>query len=585
MDPVVLSMSLTLFKGVVGVLWMIQRKKVLEVLRKVDSDVADQDFRRFILTEIDSLRLQVQRESRKDLNTSHSFYKDGLAQLNEVLNRAIIGKKCKTKRPDYVGKATFYTDDDSDPTSADLKALNRADLEKSAEKALEQAKIAFSDASREATRAFNNANLDVSERVEATYIRIMGKILQNTEDPSSTLPSCRTYLDELHSLSKVTRIFREAVNHKGKKSPFSKEEDIKIFVGVCYLHRIIYDHVARLDPENSGPWKWPCIKIEESKKIFPVDPLRDVRVNEALRKLHEEQKDNLINTAANLSAVSSFGGEDPGKLISPQHVDTNSVGQFVVADDGDRKIKVFRESGEFLYHFNPIPRGLADEDVLSVTTDCQNNLFVLIRADKYHHKIYVFSNGIHELSSELSLSERLVRCSPIVNESSEIFVLIEEKESKCSAVEVYNYKADKKFVHSFGQGILKEPKDMTFVNDQHRLMVLDRVDDGDDRILVFTEQGKHLEEESFHVVPSEAMAFHSVSKHVAVSSANRSDPGRLVKISIYDESHECASCIHQGEERNEKEEEESVPPKIAVTKDGRLALLAGFVSDCNVIVV
>ena len=562
---------------------MIQRKKIREVLRKVDGDVADQDFRRFILTEIDNVRLQVHRESRVDLNTSHSFYKDGLAQLNEVLNEAIIEKKCKTKRAYYVGKATFYTDDESGPSSDDLKALNRAELEKSAKKALDQAKIAFSEASRVATRAFNNANLVVSERVEATYIRIMGKILQNIEDPPSTLQSCRCYLNELHKLPKVKWIFREAVNHKGKKNPFSKEEDIKIFVGVCYLHRIIYDHVARLDPKQRGPWTWPCIEIEESKKIIPVDPLRDVRVDEALRKLHEEQKDNLISTAINLSAVSSFGSEDPGKLISPQHVDTNSVGQFVVADDGVRKIKVFHESGEFLYPFHPIPRRLADEDVLSVTTDCQNNLFVLIRADKYHHKIYLFSNGIHKLSSELPLSERLVRCSPIVNESSEIFVLIEEKESKCSAVEVY--KADGTFVRSFGKDILKEPKDMTFVNDQHRLMVLDRVDDGDDRILVFTELGEPLEDESFHVVPSEAIAFHSVSKHVAVSSANRSEPGRLVKISIYDENHKRVSCIHQGVERNEKEEKESVPPKIAVTKDGRIAILAGFVSHCKIIVV
>ena len=301
-------------------------------------------------------------------------------------------------------------------------------------------------------------------------------------------------------------------------------------MGVCYLHRIIYDHVALLDPKQRGPWVWPCIKIEESKKIFPVDPLRDVRVDEALRKLLEEQKDNFINTAVNLSAVSSFGSEGPGKLISPQYVDANSVGQFVVADDGVRKIKVFHESGEFLYPFYPIPRRLADEDVLSVTTDCQNNLFVLIRADKYHHKIYLFSNGIHKLSSELPLSERLVRCSPIVNERGEIFVLIEEKESKCSAVEVY--KADETLVRRFGEHILKEPKDMTFINDQHRLMILDRVDDVADRILVFTELGEHVQEESFRVVPSEAIAFHSVSKHVAVSSSNRSEPGRLVKISI-----------------------------------------------------
>ena len=171
---------------------MIQRKKALEVLRKVDSDVADEDFRRFILTEIDNVRVQVDRESRVDLNTSHYHYKEGLAQLNETLNKAGVVKKSGTaKRPDCVGRTTFYTDDEFDPTSDDRKVLNRADLEKSAEKALEQAKKAFSYASRVATRAFNNANLDVSERVEATYIRIMGNILQNTEDPSCTLRYCR----------------------------------------------------------------------------------------------------------------------------------------------------------------------------------------------------------------------------------------------------------------------------------------------------------------------------------------------------------------------------------------------------------
>ena len=540
MDPV--SISLILFKGALGILWMIQRKRVLKELRKADSDVANQDFRRFILTEIDNVRLQVHRESRNDLNTCHSFYKDGLAQLNEALNKAGMGKKSthtlrKTRRPLSVSRPIFYKDDESCPTSDDLKGLNQADLQKSAEKALSQAKTAFSDASKAATSAFNNGNLDASERVEATYIRIMGKILENTEDPSSTLPSCRSYLDELHTLPKVTSVFREAVTRKGKKSPFSKEEDKKIFVGVCYLHRIIYDLVA-LDPKHRGPGSLPCIKTEVGKQKCLIDPLRDVRVDEALRKLREDvDGENLINAAVDLSVVWSFGGGD-GKLISPQHIDTNSVGQFIVADDGVRKIKVFHKSGEFLYPFYPIPRRLADEDVLSVTTDCQNNLFVLIRADKYRHKIYVFNNGNCKL--QFPLSEGLVRCSPVVNESSEIFVVIEEKETKCSAVEVY--KADGKFVRDFGKDILKEPKDMT-LDDKHHLMVLNRSDDdGGDRILVFTGLGEHLEEESFRVVPSEAIAFHSVSKQLVVSSANRSEPGRLVKISIYDEKHECAAA-------------------------------------------
>ena len=44
--------------------------------------------------------------------------------------------------------------------------------------------------------------------------------------------------------------------------------------------------------------------------------------------------------------------------------------------------------------------------------------------------------------------------------------------------------------------------------------------------------------------------------------------------------------IYQGgEQMTKKEQRECVPPKIAVTKDGNIAVLAGSVGECTVVVL
>lgn len=576
MDPVAISM--TLFKGGFALASMIQRKRLLKELRN-EGDLADENFRKLILTEIDNCSLKLDKQSRNRLKASLSFYKEGLANMNEVLNDVAIAKKgantATPERPERagLGRGIFYTDDNLTPTTEDLRALNQADLNESLRAALQQARESFIAASMEATHAFIDSNLYASERVHAMYIRVMGKILQNMEHPERSLPSCRAYLEELYNMQKIKNVFCDA---QGRKSSLRKEEDIEIFVGVCCLHRIIYDYVAKIDPLQRGHWTLPCITIKEGEVIHLIDPLRDARVAKALCMLPEEWKQNLLFNVADLSMAWSFGNDGNGKLISPQDVCTNPEGQFIVADDGDCTIKVFHESGEFLNSFHPIARNLSDEDLVSVTTDHEKNVLVLIRMDKYHHVIYTISSD--KTFKFPLLKEGCVRCAPIVDQNGDVLVVIEEKESKCSAVEVYD--ANGRLRRLYGQGILEEPKDMTF-DDEHRLMVLN----GNNRVVLFNEQGKHLEDEGFEVVPSEAIAFNPISKQVVVSSSNTSGLGRRVKISMYDEKRICVRCIHQDEEKREKEEKGGVPPKIAVTKDGRIATLAGIVGDSKVIVV
>ena len=114
------------------------------------------------------------------------------------------------------------------------------------------------------------------------------------------------------------------------------------------------------------------------------------------------------------------------------------------------------------------------------------------------------------------------------------------------------------------------------------LMVLNR----DGHVVTFDKDGKHLPERDFYHKgdsPANALAFHSESEHVVISSL---EPGFSVNISIYDKSGACVHNIHQGgEQMTKKEQRECVPPKIALTKDGNIAVLVGSVGECKVVVL
>ena len=161
--------------------------------------------------------------------------------------------------------------------------------------------------------------------------------------------------------------------------------------------------------------------------------------------------------------------------------------------------------------------------------------------------------------------------------------MIENQSNDSKHSTVYAYRSDGKSINhkGFGQDILVEPTDMT-VASGGLLMVLNR----NGLVVTFDKDGKHLPERDFYHKgdsPANALAFHSKSEHVVISSL---EPGFFVNISIYDKSGACVHNIHQGgEQMTKKEQRECVPPKIALTKDGNIAVLAGSVGECKVVVL
>lgn len=561
------------------VVWRIQRKEMLKKLKEGES-IEDGSFLQRFLNETDALELKLDQISRKELGASRVSYKEGLTIVNEVLSK--VGKIGEDETPAATmtasGKSTFYAMntvvDIVGSMTGNLKSLKVTDLDEKAGKLVNAAKEAFGNASREAKEAFSNPSLKATLRVQAMSICIMAKILKHMDDPSIALPSCKSYLNELYSLQQIQDSFCSLVTGKGS---FDKE----IVRDVCYLNRLFFDVIHRVS-EMEVFWSWPPIIIRKDNKIiYRLDPLRDVRVTKVL--CSKSSKKDVLSNVTEVTVAWSFGAEEPDtKLISPQDVTTDHHGHFIVADNGDRCIKVFNNSGKFVKSFSPLPRHQVDEEICSVVTDREDNIFVVTKIDKYHHKVDLFDKD-GKLLKRFPLEEGLVRCSPVINDSNELFVVIENQKNDSKHSTVYAYRSDGKSINhkGFGQDILMEPTDMTIASGG-LLMVLNR----DGHVVTFDKDGKHLPERDFYHKgdsPANALAFHSESEHVVISSL---EPGFFVNISIYDKRRACVHNIYQGgEQMTKKEQRECVPPKIVLTKDGNIAVLAGSVGECKVVVL
>ena len=578
------SFALFAFKCGASLVWKIKKQEILKKLQ--DSKLLDgKQVRELILTEVELIHLKLDSQARKDLGSSISFYKEGLEILNELLNniKRRTGKELfaeEGKEAESIGaQSTLNTKTDFlHAVTNNYERLKLADLNERERSIFEKAKKPFADAAYKAAEAFSNEELRTSERIQSMYIRIMAKILENMEDASIAFLSCRSFLRELNSLSDVQDIFRLAVTSTGKKSPFNHEQNIRIFAGVCHLNRMVFD-VFQLAYKNKVPWDFPPIIAKDGGKVVHrIDPLRDVRVAEALSRLHHQKKKETLLLSVTVFSVARLFESEKTKPISPRDITSNNQGQIIVADNGDHIIKVFDESGECMQSFFALPSYLADEDICGVATDHEDNIFVLVMMDKFHFKVFLFDKG-GQLLNKFPLKEG-VHSSMVINQRSELLVLVKEKDTKRFAVQKYktsNGKSDK----IFGQDILEEPKDITVTHGGHCLVL-----NKNGRVTVFDVEGNHQKELDFDYSDdalAEAIAFHSESNHVVISNL---EPEFRVKVSIFNEHRDCERSIFQGAEQLSREEQrECVPPKIAVTKNGNIAILSGFVGECKVIVV
>ena len=539
------SIATAVFKATIGLLLNKGRDKVAEKLK--EGDTTDQKLRDLIVREIDDVKTKLNGLARKDLLAAIDYFEEGLVLLSDVLH--------STSFQEFPANAKTVS------LSEKMGNLELTGLHESMVTVLANAKERFKDARRKATEAYNDEALKTSDRVQAMEYRVMATMLETVDNPSAALSACALCIKRLHSLSAVQNCFTTEFK-KGLRGRFSKDERREIISAVCRVNRIFYDVTFAIYGFGNKEVS-PCVEVNtEDEK---VNPLFDARVAKALRKQGIEQ----------CFVPWSFGqeGQEEHKLKNPRGIVTNTLGQFVIADRGDRNVKVFESNGKFMYSFSPSIDDLKTVlDIHVVATDRQNNTYVLVglkRLGAEASELLVFDNT-SEFHHKFRVREGLrpwylssAKSSMIVNDDNKV-LLSGRLLGGTDVVDVYE--TDGQFVRSFGEGVLKCAWDITAANEGH-VMVVDK---DDSHIHVFSEMGDHLfkfkVDESFY---SPKIAFHQACQYVAVAGEKEAKEG-TIHFLIYSKNGEFIRSVQL-----DKEGPDSFIGGVTITPDGRIAVAIG----------
>ena len=552
------SIVITVLQSTIGLLFRKGREKVVEILK--DGDVTDQKFFSLIVMEIDEIKSKLDALSWKDLKASVSFLEEGIALLYEVFNIANARSVCGAVTAQAACNEAF-------PLIEGIRRLEITGLDESATRKLSTAKERFKDARRKATEAFQNEGLKTSDRILAMKYRVMATILETVDNPADALAPCRVCVKELNSLPAVQNNFDVQLKTgiQAVRGWFGQEERREVISSVCHVNRVIYD-VTQTFGGDARFWIWPTVDTSDNK----INPLYDARVTKVL-----------IQQGMEHCCVTpwSFGqeGEKEHELKSPIGIATNSSGEFIVGDYGDRCVKVFDRNDELVKVF-----GLPTEDVTTplyiedVVTDMNDNIFVLTMMGKpgFHESerssrswwVYKPTKPA-ELHNRFRLRGEGLYRRLSVRDTGKVMTLRDR-----TAVEEYD--SNEELVHSFGEEILRYAIDITVANDG-RVLVLDNYDSSrsdslraDLVVYIFNEHGDHLNkfklQRDYSLYTS--IAFHPAGEHVVV--AGKELDSKLLEVKIYSKDGEFVRST-----QIQICDDFSEVGGIAVNNDGRIAVV------------
>ena len=372
------SLITAVFKVTIGLLVNKGRDKLAEKLN--EGDVTDQKFRGLIVREIDEIKSKLDGLARKDLLASISLFKEGIELLYEVFESA----RPSTENRAIEAAATACVEQFD--IAKEMRKLQLTALDESATRKLSTAKETFSEARLEAMRAFSNEALELPDRLLAMQYRLMATILETVDNPTDALAACRVCLDELHQVPAVKEYFKVELEEGLRlRARFNKDERRQIIFSVCHANRVIYDVMSMLGSVK----RWTLPDVETGKE--KVDPLRNERVVKILTK---QGKEHCCVTPW------SFGQkcDEEHKLKVPRCIATNTKGQYLIADDWDKTVKVFDSNGKFEFRFNPQTDDADTElDILDVATAGEDEKIYLLvdlkkpGAEEWEREVQIFN--------------------------------------------------------------------------------------------------------------------------------------------------------------------------------------------------
>ena len=372
------------FKATVGLI--VDKGRDVAAERLKEGDVADQKFRSLIVRDLKEIHYKLDALSQKDLNAAIDFFETGLGCLYKAVDtmrsaNVSLGaaKVSERNEEDDFKQVTLPSDTDPEKTlvlADGIRNMQLTELDETTKSLLSDAQENFRLAVENATHACNNEALSTFDRITAIRYRVMAAMLKSaaetvrtTGDLTSTLqkalPECEQCLKKLNSLPAVQNSFKVELS-KGLlniRGQFGKDERMQIISIVCQVNRTIYD-AMRTVGKDVHVLVWPYVDIGEDQ----VDPLRDVRVLQMLEKSEKVDMEHYRITPG-------LSFDMPGI-----HCATNTVGQFLIAEERGETVHVFDKNGMFQFRFRPQTDDAKTKIQIRdlVTEDVSEKIYLLI---------------------------------------------------------------------------------------------------------------------------------------------------------------------------------------------------------------
>ena len=282
-----------------------------------DGDAMDEDWRAKIANDLHDIKTKLDGLSRKDLLASRCFLEEGidllLLALDEMKDEetteneanGVQNVESTTETTTTASTMTTAPTTTTTPTSATATTSNEnisvdvneaialvhavQKLKNTSSNRFVSAKECFKSAREEATRAFCNEALKLTDRIMAAKLRVVCKILECLQDTKAAASGCMLFLKELNYLPGIGERFSTYFKRKFStyfKSKFYKDSRLEDVKSVLSLNFAVSEFVARFSGELPDVRNWPRILL--STRLESIHPL--LLGDDAIRQIFGDEE-------------------------------------------------------------------------------------------------------------------------------------------------------------------------------------------------------------------------------------------------------------------------------------------------------
>ena len=355
------------------------------VKRLEDDDVVNEQCRVLIVRELDHIKSKLDGLARKDLLSSLCFLQEGINRLYNSLSQPDSNENAPESIENETLPDTASRPRESRRGSQIKKAIALIDVlipsQICSSDRFKKAVESFKFGRERATDAFANTVLQIEDRIQATQIRMMARILEGLEDHDASVSDCLLYLKQLHDVGAVQGIF--SVQFKGGVvKRFGKAKRCYITTSVHQTNEVLFKFARKFTKSLSAGIfsQWPAISLTR-------------------RRYGEDSFDGISKESVQ---VPEFDFNDD---IQSEISVVNSRGEIIALTRNDHSFKIFKPSGE-----SRTLHGTPREHHTAMDIDSKDNIYLITSfqdgRQKRSYNLHIFDeNGESKFACPLHFLE------------------------------------------------------------------------------------------------------------------------------------------------------------------------------------